>query len=87
MAELSHNLIVFLVLLGACVAIGMAYGMSKYCIKPDDEIEAFEAPDAQKEYMREVRMRSQRWLWLDARAARSSGRGKMGEREDGGGGW
>lgn len=73
MAELSPNLVVFLVLLGACVAIGMAYGMSKFCITPDNDAEAFDAPNEQKEYMREVRMRSQRGLRLDARAARKGG--------------
>lgn len=57
----SYSVIVLFVLLGACVAVAMAYAMARFCISQDtNPADAFHRPpEFQEQYMREVRARNQ----------------------------
>jgi len=82
MGEFAPTTIIIFVLLGACVAIGMAYAMARILASPSEfDSNACPASDEQKEYMREVRGKNQDVLWEDAKALRREGKLKRPLRE------
>jgi len=69
MPEFNPQIIILFVLLGACVALGMGYGMSRIYMSPQDfNTNNFRPPsDEQLEYMRNVRRKHQDDIWEDTR--------------------